>query len=556
MIPLAPVLLLAAMLVPIGAGLAATVLPAFGWLPALGGHAPSLQPWRDLLASPGLGRAVALTIGTGLAATTASFAVALALAVAARRPAMARVVTALLAPLLATPHAAMAIGLGFLIAPSGWLARLLSPWLTGWSTPPDLATVQDPWGIALTVGLCLKEIPYLLLAILAALAQADAMAARRVAAALGYGPWRAWALVVLPRIWPQMRLPVMAVLAFSLSVVDVALILGPSAPPTLAVMVLRLFADADLARWFPACAGALLLAGIVAAGLGLLLLIERVAARIGTAASRTGRRGGTGSAADAASMCAAILLALLGAGALAVLALWSFAGAWRFPDVLPARWSAAAWQAPMLRGPLLATIGIGLAATILALLLAALCLEREQRTGTRPGRSLALLYLPLLVPQIAFLSGFQQMLVRANLDGGALALVWSHLVFVLPYVFLSLADPWRALDPRLARAAAGLGASPARVLLRITLPLMLRPLLAAGAVGFAVSAGLYLPTLFAGAGRVATLATEAVTLSSGGDRRIGAASALLQAMLPLLAYAAAILLPAWTARHRRGMALQ
>ena len=41
----------------------------------------------------------------------------------------------------------------------------------------------------------------------------------------------------------------------------------------------------------------------------------------------------------------------------------------------------------------------------------------------------------------------------------------------------------------------------------------------AGAVGFAVSAGLYLPTLFAGGGRFVTLTTEAVTLASGGDRR-------------------------------------
>jgi putative thiamine transport system permease protein len=83
--------------------------------------------------------------------------------------------------------------------------------------------------------------------------------------------------------------------------------------------------------------------------------------------------------------------------------------------------------------------------------------------------------------------------------------------------------------------------------------LLLRPLLVAAAVGFAVSAGLYLPTLFAGAGRVATLTTEAVTLAAGADRRILGAYAALQALMPLAAYAAAVALPAWLHRDRRGM---
>jgi putative thiamine transport system permease protein len=44
-------------------------------------------------------------------------------------------------------------------------------------------------------------------------------------------------------------------------------------------------------------------------------------------------------------------------------------------------------------------------------------------------------------------------------------------------------------------------------------------LLAALAVGFAVSVAQYLPTLFVGAGRFNTVTTEAVTLASGGQRR-------------------------------------
>jgi putative thiamine transport system permease protein len=158
------------------------------------------------------------------------------------------------------------------------------------------------------------------------------------------------------------------------------------------------------------------------------------------------------------------------------------------------------------------------------------------------------------VPQIAFLFGAQVALVRLGLDGTLAAVVWAHLLFVLPYVFLSLADPYRALDPRYVRTAAALGTGPNLAVIRVKLPMLARPILIAAAVGFAVSVGQYLPTLFAGAGRIATLTTEAVTLSSGADRRILGVYATLQALLPLGFYFAALVLPGIILRNRRGLA--
>ena len=124
---------------------------------------------------------------------------------------------------------------------------------------------------------------------------------------------------------------------------------------------------------------------------------------------------------------------------------------------------------------------------------------------------------------------------------------------MLPYLFLSLADPWRAFDERYTRAALSLGATRWRVFWRIKLPLLLRPVLLSAAVAFAVSVGQYLPTLFAGAGRVATLTTEAVTLTGGADRRVIGTWALLQAAFPLLIYGLAAAAPRWLFRHRQGM---
>jgi putative thiamine transport system permease protein len=75
---------------------------------------------------------------------------------------------------------------------------------------------------------------------------------------------------------------------------------------------------------------------------------------------------------------------------------------------------------------------------------------------------------------------------------------------------------------------------------RVKLPMLRRPVLGAFAVGFAVSAAQYLPTLFAGAGRFATLTTEAVGLAAGADRRVIGLYALVQAILPLVPFLLAV----------------
>ena len=539
----APRVTVALFLVPIAAGLFGTVLPAFGWLPAIGGESVSLAPWRTLLAQPGIGEAIGLTLASGFISTALSVVLVFGFCALAHGRKPGRIGRILMAPILAAPHAAMAIGLGFLIAPSGWIVRLLSPWLTGWRQPPDLATVQDPYGIALILGLLVKEVPYLLLMTIGALGQVPAVRQMEAAAALGYGRTLAWFKLVLPQVYPQVRLPIYAVLAYALSVVDMGLILGPSNPPTLSVLALRWFTSPDIRMYFPAAAAALLQLLIVLASILLWRGGEKVFARLGR---RWIARGSRRTRLEPLAWFAAAAvagLAALGVGSLADLALWSFAGGWRFPDALPAHWSTQTWsgQFETILWPLETTLLVAIVASGVALLLALGCLENEQRRGVAAtSRTLWLLYVPLLVPQIAFLFGMQVLLTVSHLDGLLIAVIWSHLLFVLPYVFLSLADPWRALDKRYARTALSLGARPWRVFLRIKIPLLLRPLLIATAVGVAVSVDQYLPTLFAGAGRVVTLTTEAVTLASGGDRRFTGVFGLLQALIPLAVYGVAL----------------
>ncbi|MEL6582747.1 MAG: ABC transporter permease subunit [Pseudomonadota bacterium] len=554
-----PRLTIGLLLLPVGAGIFGTLAPALGWMPALGGSALTLDAFRSLIAWPGFWEALRLSLVTGIVSTALSLGLTLWLVASWQGTALFRTITRLLSPLLSVPHAAAAFGIAFLIAPSGWIARLFSPWATGWTRPPDLLIVQDPWGLTLILGLVAKETPFLLLMTLAALQQVDGNRSRILAESMGYGRVTAWMKTVLPLIYPQIRLPVYAVLAYGMSVVDMAVILGPTRPSPLAVQTVTWITDPDLSLRFQASAAASVLLFAVIAALIAWWLTEKLAARAGQRWVFAGARGARRVQASrgvalslAATSSALVFLGMLG------LALWSFTGLWRFPDVLPASYRLTTWEreGPVMFGTATDTVLLAGTSVALALVFVIGCLEAETRLKIRVHpASLLILYLPLLVPQIGFLPGLQTLAISFGVDGGFWVVVAAHLVFVLPYMFLSLADPWRALNPQYETVAAALGAGPNRSLFAIRLPLLLRPILTASAVGFAVSVGQYLPTLLIGGGRVETLTTEAVALASGGNRRIIGVYALAQMILPFVAFALALIVPTLLFRRRRGMAI-
>ena len=557
LVRLAPAVTLTLLIGPVLAGLVGTLLPAFGYLPALGRSQLSLDAWRELAATPGLGRSVAVSLLVGFVTTLVSLGVVTLLGAASHATRTFAVIRRALSPILAIPHLAVAVGLSFVIAPSGLVFRLWSSYFGGPSTPPDLLIVNDTLGLALSAGLVLKEVPFLFLMLLSALQQADADRSMVVARTLGYGRIAAWLKVVLPRLYPQMRLPVLAVLAYGLSVVDVSLVLGPTTPPTLPVQILKWSNDPDLSLRYRASAGAILQLLLVAASCALWLAGEKLVARVGRPWIESGHRTAAEFTLGALSRGLGIVIVALVAGAFLSIVLWSFADAWRYPNPLPSAFTVRNWQSEGARaGTLLAnSLLIAGAASAVALVLVIGCLENEVRHGrSRPETSvLWLLYLPLLVPQIAFLLGMQMLLIQFRLNETFAGVFLAHLVFALPYVFLSLADPWRAFDERYRQVALTLGASPARVLLAIRLPMLLRAVLAAAAIGIAVSIGQFLATQLVAGARWPTITTEAVSVSSGGNRRTLAIYALLQTLVSLGGFLIATVLPAIVFRSRRGM---
>ncbi len=409
---------------------------------------------------------------------------------------------------------------------------------------------HDPYGLSIIFGLTLKELPFLLLIALGVLAQPEIgktlRAQHKVASSLGYCPMTGFFKVILPSLYGYMRLPLLAVLAYSSASVEIPLILGPNTPPTLAVAIMQWFSDVDLSLRIKASSGAILQILITLSLLGSWWLLELLVKKCSAAFLINGEREYGGMLIKRLTdMITIAMLTIIGL-ALVAMVLWSFAGFWSFPDILPQQLVSLHWSSALLQmqTPLFNTLVIAISTTLIAIALTLLVLEAEQQnTKTISAISGFIIYLPLLIPSIAFLFGIVWLFEQVNSQHAYVNVVFSHLLFVLPYVFLSLANSYRRLDPRFSSVAASLGVPPSKIFWKLKLPLLISPILIASALGLAISFSQYLPTLLSGAGRINTITTEAVTLANGASRRTSAVYALMQMLLPALFFILAWAVP-------------
>lgn len=443
---------------------------------------------------------------------------------------------------LAFPHIAFAIGIAFLIAPSGWLARALAN-LFSWGSPPQWVSIKDPYAISLTITMAIKETWFLLWILATLLGEQTISRQITIANSMGYSRRQVWLGVILPQVLPRMGWPLVAVLAYSLSVVDMAVILGPSTPPTLAVLCWQWLTDPDTMAQSKGSAAALslmlILGVLILLGRGSWSLIKRLYYRNPSGLRKPGKQLQN-------KAIYGVLSFIPGWLSLAILGLWSVAGGWFFPTLWPGKLSLASWQQADF-GPLFTAFWIAAATVMIALPLTLAWLE----WGSRKHHGW--LYAPLILPSLPLAAAQYNILLHLNLDSTAIAVIWSHLTWTFPYMVLVLVGPYHNFDNRYLCTAQALGHTHLQGCLRIKWPMLLRPIMAAMAVGFAVSVAQYLPTLFSGGGRFATVTTEAVALSAGGNRRVLAVQSLLQTALPLCAFLLAIVLASWQARNRQGL---
>lgn len=518
---------------PLLPGLVGLVFAAFGYIPAIDQYTLSLDGFNELLAWPGLQQSIMLTLFVSIASTLVAALCCFAILQSCWHSRWWKQLETLLAPIMALPHVAFAVGFAFLFTPSGFIARVFGEQIN-WQL------IHDQYGLGLIVALTLKEIPFLLFMSIPLLKQLNINTTLITAQSLGYSNAQAWQKIILPQWLPKIRFSLFAVMAYSISVVDVALIIGPTQPPTLAVLVWQWLNDADLATLPKASAGALVLLLMCL----MSLLSIRTSEWLITVKYRNWLSNGRYSLPIGGKSIITVTY-LIALSTVPILLLWSFAQRWRFPDIIPSRWSLRFWQQEWhyLLDVISNSIMIALVSGTIALIFAIIVHEHSIR-ATANKQWLAvprlLIAIPMLAPQLSLLFGMQVATLYIANQYYHLWVIWAHVFFAFPYIFLALDGPWRSYDQRLDNIALSLGMSPFKVWWKIKRPLLLPAIWIAWAVGISVSLAQYLPTLMLGAGRISTLTTEAVALSSGQDRRISAIYALLQSITPFIFYIIAI----------------
>lgn len=531
-------------------GLLGVTLSAFGYIPPLGMHNVSLTGFAMVFDWQGVWRSIGLTVYSAIASSYLACLITFAILQATWGTRIWRKIELSLSPLLAMPHVAFAIGFAFLFAPTGMGIRALHS-LFGYDPAVQgvndvVLLIKDPHALGLIVMLALKEVPFLLLMSISILAQLKVTQIEKVSASLGYSKNQMWWKCILPQWFAKLRFPMLAVIAYSLSVVDVALIIGPTNPPTFAVLVWQWFSDPDLSLLPRAAAGAVILFAIASLLIAFARLVEWTITKGIKCWQYSGRYGISLPGKPLFIMIISLTIFII-----PLMVIWSFAQRWRFPDLLPSRYSNHFWQLEW--DSIVSTINqsliIAIITATITLVLALLAHEyRIKYKWQVPGYVIAI---PMLIPQLSILFGLQVVTLYLSSDSYFFWVCWAHVFFAFPFVYLALDGPWRSFDNGLTRVALSLGKSPLQAWLKVKMPILLPAIVFAWAVGVSVSLAQYLPTLMLGAGRISTITTEAVALSSGFDRRVTAIYAIWQALLPLIFFTIAIVFSRVQGRYRR-----
>lgn len=147
------------------------------------------------------------------------------------------------------------------------------------------------------------------------------------------------------------------------------------------------------------------------------------------------------------------------------------------------------------------SVSIGVLSTLGALVLglpAAYAATRYDYRGKFVVEGLALS--PLLLPTVAIAAGQYLLLAKLSISGTMLAIVLTHIVYVMPFVFIICGLGIAAIDPQLEAAAFSLGASRWTIFRRILLPNMLPSVVAAALLCFVSSFDELVLALFVGGG--------------------------------------------------------
>jgi iron(III) transport system permease protein len=450
---------------------------------ALGAPHPTLAHFAEFARRPAEWQALWASLWISIATVVLSAAVGVPLAFVFERAEFPgrRLLSALVALPVALPPLVGVVAFLFLYGESGFASRAIQS-AFGLSQPPW--RLSGPGAILLVHAYSMYVYFYLLTR--AGLARLDA-AFLEAAASLGASKTRTTLRVTLPLLVPALTGAALLTFMTSLSSFSAPYVFGGRfRVMTTQIVASKLNGDDALAM-----VETVTLAAIGLVGLVLLRRAEKARDVAGAVRGVAPRRqlGGARAAVAAAGWILATIL-LLPHFTLLLVSLvprntWTTEA---FPPVLSLSNYAGVFSEPERLRPIVNSLWMAAAATAAALVLgfAAAYLARRRRSGVSSALE-ALIAAPWALPgtvfAVALAAAFSvdaPWVGRFVLVGTPLILPLAYLVRGLPLTGRSSMAGLAQMDPSLEEAAASLGASPARRLTRVVLPLI-RPALTAGA---------------------------------------------------------------------------
>jgi putative thiamine transport system permease protein len=392
--------------------------------------------------------------------------------------------------------------------------------------------------MVLTIGI--KEVPFFLFIFSALgrqLAIKDWLLQGR---ALGYSEGASWWLLVFPIMLKQSRLALLAAMAYTLSVLDISLLIGPNIPELYAVVLYKWQTGFTAIDQSQAFIGNVVLLLLLSALIAAIYLHESLVVR------RFSRLAVMANPFKIARVSRLFTLwlgffSLLTLAILSAFLLWSLG--WNNNSTGDAvNWSFSLWQDEwfFMQGPLLNSLTIAFFSSILGVGVTLLALELQQQSQRFLPDYVWLL--AILLPQLSMVYGWQVAHTGLSASYNSGWIVLSHLPFTFAYSYLVLRGPFQSLNRHYELVAASFGLSYWQRWWQVRFMLLRPALLSAMAIAFSVSIAQYVPTLMIGAGRVTTITTEAVAIASGNEQSITAVYMLVQATLPFMAFLVASIL--------------
>lgn len=207
------------------------------------------------------------------------------------------------------------------------------------------------------------------------------------------------------------------------------------------------------------------------------------------------------------------------------------------------------WTDPFARSELTDAMGVSLRvaaiSTIVATIMGSLIALALSRYRFRGGALInLLLILPLTTPEIVMGASLLNLFVDRGVQRGFWTIVIAHIMFSVSFVALTVKARIRGFDWTLEDAAMDLGAPPFRTFRKVTFPLVLPGIVAAGLLSFSLSIDDYIITRFT-AGQTVSFPLQ---IAGAFQREI---SPQINVLASMILFASVALLAASTLIRRR-----